>query len=130
MEWATSTGGFAEAFLNGRAGAFISSLWSVGDAPAADFAIAFYNALKFGETASTAATAGRAAARKAGDATWLAYAVYAHPAARLSITHTGDRRYGRSDHRNPRQSVVPKALRRPPLLPGEPSRWFRGAPSS
>src|SRR5262249_47477711 len=58
-----SIGGFAEAFLNGGAGAFVSSLWSVGDAPAKDFAVAFYDALLNGDTASTAAAAGRAAAR-------------------------------------------------------------------
>jgi CHAT domain len=78
-----SIGGFAKAFLGGGAGAFVSSLWSVGDAPAKEFAVAFYDALLDEHTMSAAAKAGRQAARSAGDATWLAYAVYAHPGARL-----------------------------------------------
>ena len=81
----TSIGGFAQAFLDAGAGIFVSSLWSVGDTPAKEFAVAFYEALRNGRTASEAAATGRAAARKAGDATWLAYAVYAHPAARVSL---------------------------------------------
>ena len=82
----TSIGGFAQAFLDAGAGIFVSSLWSVGDAPAKEFAVAFYDALREGQTASEAAATGRAVAREAGDATWLAYAVYAHPAARISLT--------------------------------------------
>ncbi len=86
----TSIGGFAPAFLGaregvgnavGEAGAFVSSLWSVGDQTASTFAQTFYEAIKVpgGTTIGRAAIAARAAARQAGDATWLSYAVYAHP---------------------------------------------------
>jgi len=93
----TSLGGFAPAFLGARvgessdiaqAGAFVSSLWAVGDQPASVFAQAFYQALQVdgGTTIARAVTAAREAARAAGDATWLAYAVYAHPACHVEFT--------------------------------------------
>jgi CHAT domain len=81
-------GGFAPAFLGvregvantpGRAGAFIGALWSVGDRPASDFVIALYRALKDGKTMAQASAMARCAARDAGEGTWLAYTVYAHP---------------------------------------------------
>jgi CHAT domain-containing protein len=79
----SSLGGFAEAFLSRGAAAFVSSLWSVGDAPARTFVETFYTSLLANKTATQAAVAARKAARAAGDATWLAYVVYAHPAAKL-----------------------------------------------
>lgn len=79
-------GGFARAFLAAGAAAYVSTLWSVGDAPAKDFVEAFYDRLLAGETVTTAARAGREAARAAGDASWLAYVVYARPDAVLSTT--------------------------------------------
>jgi hypothetical protein len=93
----TSLGGFAPAFLGarvgesrnvGQAGVFVSSLWSVGDQPASAFAQAFYNALQSegGCTVARAVTVARAAARAASDATWLAYAVYAHPNCLVEFT--------------------------------------------
>ena len=75
----TSIGGFAEAFLKGGAGAFIGTLWSVGDAPASTFTIELYEQLLAQRTLSEATIAGREAARKGRDATWLAYVVYGHP---------------------------------------------------
>lgn len=75
----TGIGGFANAFLNGGAGAFIGALWSVGDAPARTFIETLYTALMDGSNLSEAAIKARKAARKAGDATWLAYVVYGHP---------------------------------------------------
>ena len=92
----TSLGGFAAAFLGiregdgdaiGKAGAFVGPLWSVGDAPASHFAKGFYDVLVApgGGTMRDAAVAGRKAAREAGDATWLAYAVYAHPNCRVEF---------------------------------------------
>ena len=77
----TGLGGFAQAFLRGRAGAFVGSLWAVGDAPAATFSEAFYGALQSGKTLSEATTVARRAARSAGEASWLAYAVYGDPHA-------------------------------------------------
>jgi hypothetical protein len=80
----TGIGGFAQAFLRGKAGAFIGTLWSVGDTPARVFTEAFYAKLLEGKKVSEAAVAAREKARTDGDATWLAYVVYAHPHATLT----------------------------------------------
>lgn len=80
----TGIGGFAQAFLKGGAGAFVGTLWSVGDEPAFSFGQAFYDALLGGKDISEATLLARDAARTAGDATWLAYAVYVHPHATLT----------------------------------------------
>lgn len=79
----TGIGGFSQAFLRRGAGVFVSSLWSVGDAPARTFAESFYAELKQGRTVAAATRAARTASREAGDATWLAYVVYGDPHARL-----------------------------------------------
>ncbi len=79
----TGIGGFAQAFLKGGAGAFIGTLWSVGDVPARVFTETFYRRMLDGATVAEATVASRERARADGDATWLAYAVYAHPHARL-----------------------------------------------
>lgn len=81
-----SIGGFAAAFVEGGAGAFISSLWSVGDAPARAFVQALYRALHEGDSMALATIRARKEARRIGDATWLAYTVYAHPHAQLQRT--------------------------------------------
>ena len=76
----TGIGGFAEAFLTGRAGAFVGTLWAVGDSPARTFTETFYSEMidKNSKLAEAVVEA-RDRARLAGDATWLAYAVYGHP---------------------------------------------------
>lgn len=79
----SSIGGFAEAFVHGGAGAFVGCMWSVGDQPAFTFVEEFYRCLLAGKTVAAATSAAREAARQAGDATWLAYTVYAHPNAVL-----------------------------------------------
>ncbi len=80
----THVGGFAHAFIQAGAGAFISSLWSVGDEPASAFVQALYRRLTKGDTLAEATIAARAAAHgDAGDATWLAYVVYGDPCARF-----------------------------------------------
>ncbi len=79
----TGIGGFAAAFTRAGAGAFVSSLWSVGDRPARTFTERFYQSLLAGSTVTDAVVESRRAAADAGDATWLAYTVYAHPHARL-----------------------------------------------
>ena len=76
-------GGFAQAFLGGGASAFISSLWSVGDASAGVFVQVLYRRLLRGATMAEAVKRAREVARRCGDATWLAYTVYAHPGATL-----------------------------------------------
>lgn len=79
----TGIGGFAQAFLRAGAGAFVGTLWSVGDQPAFFFGRAFYEELRKGATIAEAAIAAREAARR-DDATWLAYVVYGHPHGRLT----------------------------------------------
>ncbi len=79
----TSLGGFARAFLEAGASAFVSCLWSVNQTPARIFVETFYTRLLAGDTVAAAALAARTAARAEGDATWLAYVVYARPDAVL-----------------------------------------------
>lgn len=80
----TGIGGFAQAFLKRQAGAFVGTLWSVGDAPARVFTETFYTQLLAAKQVSEAAVVAREQARADGDATWLAYVVYAHPHATLT----------------------------------------------
>ncbi|WP_136420095.1 CHAT domain-containing protein [Herbaspirillum sp. ST 5-3] len=77
----TAWGGWPNVFLRKGAGAFVGSSWAVRDKPAAAFSTAFYNALLDGKTLTEAASAARAAAKKFGDASWLAFKVYGHPHA-------------------------------------------------
>lgn len=79
-------GGFPEAFLRGGAAAFIGCSWAVGDDPAASFVRRFYRALLDGESLGDATRTARAAAAESADLSDLAFAVYAHPRARLLIT--------------------------------------------
>ena len=81
----SSIGGFAESFLRAGAGVFVGSLWSVGDEPAHQFSESFYEALRTGATLTRATIAGREAARKAQEGTWLAYVVYGYPHAIVRI---------------------------------------------
>ena len=60
-------------------------MWSVTDANALTFAETFYGELLGGATVAEAVRSGRQAARAAGDPTWLAYSVYAHPNARVLL---------------------------------------------
>lgn len=84
---ATGTGGFAEAFLRGGAGAFIGCGWAVRDDVASEFVRVFYDAA-FGEDLDLAAATRQArdAARRAGDLSGLAYAVFADPRTHLTTT--------------------------------------------
>ena len=59
------------------------TLWAVGDGPALSFTKAFYEALLSGKTLAASSIAARHAAQAAQEATWLAYAVYGHPRAKL-----------------------------------------------
>jgi hypothetical protein len=80
----TRVGGFAHAFIQNGAGAFISALWSVGDQPASAFSKQLYRSLLAGRTLAQASMDARKAARKqGGEATSLAYVVYGNPCARL-----------------------------------------------
>ncbi|GAA2492864.1 CHAT domain-containing protein [Terrabacter carboxydivorans] len=79
----TTVGGFAKAFLDAGASAFVSCLWSVQEEPARVFVETLYEELLKGTTMSRASAFARAAARDADDPTWLAYVVYARPDATL-----------------------------------------------
>lgn len=80
-------GGFAQAFLKSGAGAFVGTLWSIGDFPGRSFTEKFYEALlKEHASLAEATIAAREAARQAEDASWLAYAVYGHPHATRKST--------------------------------------------
>ncbi len=68
---------------------FVSSLWAVGDEPARTFVETLYGRLLEGDTVSEATISARRAARDAGDLTWLAYTVYAHPHARVAVRAPG-----------------------------------------
>ena len=80
----TGTGGLAEAFIRQGAGLVVGSLWSIADDEALTFARAFYAALTSGRTLIQATAEARAAAAALHEPTWLAYAVYGHPYARLT----------------------------------------------
>ena len=74
---------FAEMFLRANAGAFIGSLWEIRDDTAQRFATQLYTSLLAGQELGAAVTALRQNASQ-GDPTWLAYAVYGHPQAKMA----------------------------------------------
>ena len=81
-------GGWASRWiLDCHCGAFVAPLWSVRDRSAHLFAETFYGALAHGETVARAAREARLEVRAdaPGSTAWLAYAVYAHPGARLRL---------------------------------------------
>ena len=80
----SSLGGFARAFLEAGAQAFVSRLWSVKATPSRVFIETLYDRLLKGDSISEAAVQARAAARSSDDAaTWLAFVVCARPDAKL-----------------------------------------------
>lgn len=82
----TSLSGWPDAWIGrGGAGAFIAPQWQVRDSLAFEFARVFYRALELGRTLGKAARLARRWVRRKGPlhATWLAFAVYGHPNARV-----------------------------------------------
>jgi CHAT domain-containing protein len=78
-------GGFAQAFVHAGAGVFVGTHWSVGDAQASTFITRFYESFLLDgrrSSLSEATATARKAAKRKGDATWLAFVVYGHPRAR------------------------------------------------
>jgi hypothetical protein len=82
-ELLTTVGGFAKAFLDAGASAFVSCLWSVHQEPSRIFVEKLYEELLDGTPMATASARARETTRKAGDATWLAFVVYSRPDAVL-----------------------------------------------
>lgn len=81
----TALNGWAEAFLDAGAGAFIGSSWAVRDSSAREFAEHVYGALHDGRTLGEAVTEARVAIAGApGDSSWLAYTVYGNPRLRVA----------------------------------------------
>jgi hypothetical protein len=78
----TAWGGWPNVFVRAGAGAFVGAAWAVRDKPAAAFSTAFYEALWNDKTLAEAAGVAREAAKRFGDASWLAFKVYGHPRAR------------------------------------------------
>jgi hypothetical protein len=82
----TTAGGFADAFLDAGASAFVSCLWSVHQQPSRAFVEKLYDELLDGTPMAVATARARQAARERGDATWLAFVVYARPDAVLTLS--------------------------------------------
>jgi CHAT domain-containing protein len=82
-ELLTTVGGFAQAFLDAGASAFVSCLWSVAQEPSRIFIEKLYEELLAGKPMAAASASAREETRKAGDATWLAFVVYSRPDAVL-----------------------------------------------
>jgi len=84
----TSVGGWAEAWIRkAGAGAFIAPQWRVTDSLAFEFARFFYTSLMNGRTIGESVRLARRWVRRRnpGDPTWLAYAAFADPTARMSF---------------------------------------------
>jgi hypothetical protein len=82
-ELLSTVGGFARAFLDAGASAFVSCLWSVQQEPSRLFVEKLYDELLAGTPMGAASARAREATRKAGDATWLSFVVYSRPDAVL-----------------------------------------------
>ena len=82
----TMHGGWPRTFCEAGAGAFVGTSWSVRDQPAKVFAGAFYDRLLEGGTLAEAASAARAAGKRAREGSWLAYTVYGDPLARFAAS--------------------------------------------
>lgn len=79
----TDIGGWARQFLAAGAGAFIGAHWNILDHTAYTFATKLYDLLRAGRPVGEAVREARQQVRPAGDSTWLAYTVFAHPLARV-----------------------------------------------
>lgn len=80
----TGVGGWANRFLQAGAGAFIGAYWAVSDEASFAFARTFYDALLAGTPIGRAAREARESIQQSSDpATWLAWAVFADPYAKV-----------------------------------------------
>jgi hypothetical protein len=81
----TRIGGWAQRLVSCGAGMFLGPLWAVEDESAFRIAQSFYTLLLEGMTVAEAVRAARRAAHEAGNPTWLAYSLYAHPNAKIRL---------------------------------------------
>lgn len=81
---AVGLGGFPEAFLRGGVGVLLGCSWAVDDQSAGAFVRDFYRALETTDIAGAARHA-RAASLQNADLSALAYVIYSHPHATVSI---------------------------------------------
>jgi CHAT domain-containing protein len=80
--WAINgLGGWASRLIGAGAGLFLAPLWPVDDYAAYRFTTTLYQSLLSGKTIAEAVRQARLESRRAGDPTWLAYSLYAHPNA-------------------------------------------------
>lgn len=92
----TAVGGWSSRFLTAGAGAFVGCHWSVPDDRAAEFAVDFYRRFLEGAPLGRAMREARLELRRrhAGDPTWLAYTLFAHPLAAVASAETVPARRG------------------------------------
>ncbi|WP_159396310.1 CHAT domain-containing protein [Streptomyces sp. Sge12] len=83
IDWCGQRTGWASKFMEAGAGAFVGTLWPVRSDSALEFAQAFYHQLTATQPPLPLGEASRQArstiSDRAGDPTWLAYAVYGSP---------------------------------------------------
>lgn len=77
------TSGWATRFLDAGASVFIAPFWNVPDELAYRFAMSLYQSLLDGNTIGRAVKDARSAIKSATDPSWLAYALFANPFARI-----------------------------------------------
>lgn len=88
-----SLGGWAHAFLDAGAGAFLGTLWPVSDSAAKILAQDFYRRFLGGEHIAEALRQSRLYVRETlpGDPSWLAYVAFAHPFASVQAKRADSR---------------------------------------
>ncbi len=89
----TKIGGWAEQYLDLGAAAFIGASWETSDRAAKEFARVFYREFLGGTPIGEAVRQARSTVRASfsGDATWLAFTVFAHPCAVFSTEEEPER---------------------------------------
>jgi WD40 repeat protein len=98
----TGFGGWVEAWVRTcECGAFLGPQWAVSDSQAYELAKVFYHELEHGRTLGEAVLEARHEVRKndPGQPTWLAFAVYGHPNARVSFGESVQQEIARSETR-------------------------------
>ncbi|MCG8418847.1 MAG: CHAT domain-containing protein [Proteobacteria bacterium] len=77
--------GWADMLIAAGAGLFLGPMWAVSDLHADRFSRILYRELSGGSTIGEAVRQARIAVRETGDSAWMAYTLYAHPNARITL---------------------------------------------